>query len=67
MHTLPDDDSVLDYHDARRILAGIVKTAVLDWRRGVEPDASEAAAWLDEAVGHPDWRKHAASMPMKGG
>jgi hypothetical protein len=41
---------------AREILGAIVKTAIADWRSGAEPRASEAARWLDEAVGDPYWR-----------
>jgi hypothetical protein len=33
-----------------------VKVALQDWRSGAEPRASEAARWLDEAVGDPYWR-----------
>jgi hypothetical protein len=41
---------------AREILGAIVKTAIADWRSGAEPRASEAAQWLDDAVGDPYWR-----------
>jgi hypothetical protein len=46
----------LDYRTARHLLACVVKVALQDWRSGAEPRASEAARWLDEAVGDPYWR-----------
>lgn len=46
----------LDYRCACEILAAIVKTAVADWRKGDEPGASDAANWLDDALGHSHWR-----------
>jgi hypothetical protein len=46
----------LDYRAARQLLARIVKVAIADWRSGAEPRASEAAQWLDDAVGDPYWR-----------
>jgi hypothetical protein len=46
----------LDHRTARQLLACIVKVALQDWRSGAEPRASEAARWLDDAVGDPYWR-----------
>jgi hypothetical protein len=49
---------------AREILGAIVKTALQDWRSGAEPRATEAARWLDEAVGDKHWRD-AAQEPQQ--
>jgi hypothetical protein len=65
LHHLPnetDDGITFTSTEARGVIAGIVRVAVADYRKGVEPHASEAAAWLDLAVGNPRWRDVAASL-----
>jgi hypothetical protein len=46
----------LDHRTARQLLACVVKVAIADYRSGAEPRATEAAQWLDDAVGDPHWR-----------
>jgi hypothetical protein len=46
----------LDYRTACQLLAAVVKTAVSDWRSGVEPGASQAGEWLDTYT-NADWRR----------